>query len=200
MKNRLIELNADEQFIEWTADKSWEEIYKTCPNGEWLLWLFDKTNPENLKEISLAKGHCASTVLEFMKYEGSRKAVSVAIAFGEGLATEEEFLDADNLADNIANDAQQDYDDGDDDYDDVPQMFRSIYDNTYCTVLAAFSACTVNYSATAYSAKLIELEIILDATEDDIKAYANETRTSNQKKTADICRKYLPIEIWNINK
>jgi hypothetical protein len=190
MKNRLIELNADEQFIEWTADKSWEEIYKTCPNGEWLLWLFDKTNPENLKEISLAKGHCASTVLEFMKYEGSRKAVSVAIAFGEGLATEEEFLDADNLAYNIANDAQQDYDYGDEEEDDY----------TYCTVLAAFSACTVNYSATAYSAKLIELEIILDATEDDIKAYARETRTSNQKETADICRKYLPIEIWNINK
>ena len=23
---------------------------------------------------------------------------------------------------------------------------------------------------------------------------------ANQKQTADICRKYLPIEIWNVNK
>lgn len=27
---------------------------------------------------------------------------------------------------------------------------------------------------------------------------ADAARTNNQKKTADICRKYLPIEIWNV--
>ena len=28
---------------------------------------------------------------------------------------------------------------------------------------------------------------------------AYDAKTENQKETADICRKYLPIEVWNIN-
>ena len=124
MKKTLISLNACSAATEWEADKTWVEIYNTCHRGDWLLWLFKRTNPDDLQRLTLAKGHCAATVLHLMKDERSRKAVEVAIKFGEGLATRE---DLNNAA----------------------------------------------YAAAA-------------------------ARTKNQMETADICRKYLPIEIWNI--
>ena len=82
--------NACEDAQQWAQDKTIEEAYNTCPRGDWMLWLFAKTNPDDLQRLTLAKGHCANTVRHLMKDERSIKAVDVAIAFGEGKATREE--------------------------------------------------------------------------------------------------------------
>src|SRR5574343_642165 len=124
MKKLLKELNACTESIKWAGDKSWEEIYNTCHRGDWLLWLFKRTNPKDFQLLTLAKGHCANTVRHLMKDERSIRAVDTAIAFGEGRATPD------------------------------------------------------------------ELKAAADAAE----------RNKNQQLTADICRKYLPIEVWNIKK
>ena len=94
MKELLIELKACSEAREWAENKSWEEVYNTCHRGDWLLWLFKKTNPDDLQLLTLAKGHCANTVRHLMKDERSIKAVDVAIAFGEGKATREDAADA----------------------------------------------------------------------------------------------------------
>ena len=133
MKELLQKLNACKDAIEWAGDKSWQEIYNTCHRGDWLLWLFKRTNPDDLKLLTLAKGHCANTVRHLMKDERSIKAVDAAIAFGEGKISRDE-LDA------AAADA------------------------------AAFAAAVAA------------------------------AKKENQQLTADICRKYLPIEVWNITK
>ena len=133
MKELLMKLNACKDAREWAGDKSWEEIYNTCHRGDWLLWLFKRTNPDDLQLLTLAKGHCANTVRHLMKDERSIKAVDAAIAFGEGKISRDE-LDA------AAADA------------------------------AAFAAAVAA------------------------------AKKENQQLTADICRKYLPIEVWNITK
>ena len=145
MKDLLIKLNACQDAKDWAADKSWKEIYQTCHRGDWLLWLFQKTNPNDLQLLTLAKGHCANTVRHLMKDERSIKAVDVAIAFGEGKASREELDSAASAA--------------------------------YAADAASWAA-----SATAFSAS--------DA--------ASAAFTENEQLTADICRKYLPIEVWNI--
>ena len=131
MKELLNKLNACKDAREWAGDKSWQEIYNTCHRGDWLLWLFKRTNPDDLQLLTLAKGHCANTVRHLMKDERSIKAVDAAIAFGEGKISRDE-LDA------AAADA------------------------------AAFAAAVAA------------------------------AKKENQQLTADICRKYLPIEVWNI--
>jgi len=133
MKELLNKLNACKDAREWAGDKSWQEIYNTCHRGDWLLWLFKRTNPDDLQLLTLAKGHCANTVRHLMKDERSIKAVDAAIAFGEGKISRDE-LDA------AAADA------------------------------AAFAAAVAA------------------------------AKKENQQLTADICRKYLPIEVWNITK
>jgi hypothetical protein len=98
MKELLKKLDACNEAIEWAGDKSWEEVYNTCHRGDWLLWLFKKTNPNDLQLLTLAKGHCANTVRHLMKDERSIKAVDTVIAFGEGKATKEELAAAADAA------------------------------------------------------------------------------------------------------
>jgi len=92
----LIQLNACKEAQEWAADKTWTEVYSTCHRGDWLLWLFKKINPDDLKLLTLAKGHCANTVRHLMLDDRSIQAVDVAISFGEGKATLEELAAADS--------------------------------------------------------------------------------------------------------
>jgi len=174
MKELLIKLDACEGAKEWAGNKSWEEIYNTCYRGDWLLWLFKKTNPDDLQLLTLAKGHCANTVRHLMKDERSIKAVDVAIAFGEGKATREELDTAAAYA-----------------YAAAAYAYAAA---DYAAAFAAYS--TYSASAAAYAADAYST---YSASAAAYAADAADTKKENQQLTADICRKYLPIEIWNIN-
>jgi len=163
MKELLIKLKTCQKALEWVGDKTWEEIYKTCHRGDWLLWLHYRTNKKDLKLRTLAKGHCANTVRYLMKDKRSLKAVDTAIAYGEGRATRAE-LDSVCAAAAAAGDA----------------------DDAYVAVYAAYAA----YSAAAYDAVNASV----------YAAYASDAKIKNQQETADIVRKYIPIELWNVNK
>ncbi|MGL6064644.1 MAG: hypothetical protein ACRC0V_05745 [Fusobacteriaceae bacterium] len=167
MKELLIKLNACNEAIKWAKDKTWEEIYKTCPRGDWLLWLFARTNPNDVQLMLLAKGHCANTVRHLMEDPRSIAAVDAAIAFGEGKITEEKLKSYDDAAYAAYNDA-----------------------TAYYATTAGAATAAANYAATA-------------AAVNAYTAYAAYTyadaKAKNQLKTANICRTYLPIKIWNIN-
>ena len=94
LKEFLKKHDACEDGYEFAKDLTLEEFLNTCERGDWILWLFVRTNPDSLKELTLAKGHCANTVRHLMKDERSIKAVDTAIAFGEGKATNEELASA----------------------------------------------------------------------------------------------------------
>jgi len=135
LKTFLEKHNACLNSFEFAKDLTLEQFLATCERGDWILWLFAKTNPESLRELTQAKAHCANTVRHLMTDERSVKAVDVAITFGEGRATGEEL-----------------------------------------NVVAADAVDAVD--AASYA------------------AYATAEK-QNQKQTADICRKFLPIEIWD---
>ena len=62
LKEKLIELNDCEKLVEWAGDKTIEEIWATCPRGDWMLLLFSKTNPEDIKLLFLAKGQFRGSI------------------------------------------------------------------------------------------------------------------------------------------
>ena len=76
--------------LEWAKDKSWEEIYNTCHRRDWLLWLFKRTNPDNVKELFMAKALCANTVRHLMKDKRSTDAIDATIKFANGEITADE--------------------------------------------------------------------------------------------------------------
>ena len=175
MKAKLIELKACKEALEWAGDKTWEEIYNTCHRGDWLLWLFAKTNPDNFRLLTLAKAHCVNTVRHLMTDERSTNAVDVAIAFGEGRATIEEFNSAYNAA---------------------TAAYHAAYDA--CTYTAVFAAAAVAASASASAYVAAAVAATAAACASASVAAAAAAKKENQKLTADVCRKYLPIEIWNV--
>jgi hypothetical protein len=145
-------------FQEFAEKLTFKEFHKTCKRGDWMLWLFNKSNPDCLKELTLAKGHCANTVRHLMEDERSVAAVDAAIAFGEGKITREELDKAADAA-----------------------YYAAYADAAY---YAAYYAAYAGGAADACAAA----------------AEAAKAKKANQLETANICRKYLPIKIWNLNE
>ena len=89
-KELLLNLDACYAALSWARDKTIQEAWDTCHRGDWMLWFYQKQFPENIKELALAKGHCANTVRHLMRDPRSLVAIDTAIAFGEGrLAADE---------------------------------------------------------------------------------------------------------------
>jgi len=105
IKEKLEHLGACKAAMEWADGKTLQEIWDTCPRGDWMLWLFRRANNYDLKTISLAKGYCANTVRHLMKDNRSLIAVDAAIKFGMGEITQEEMADAASYAAYAAADA-----------------------------------------------------------------------------------------------
>ena len=73
--------------------KTFEEAWKVCSRGDWMLWIAKKVSV-NKRELTLAKGYCAKTVIHLMKDKRSRDAVKAAIKYGKGLSEDVELADA----------------------------------------------------------------------------------------------------------
>ena len=184
----LEEFNAckdKEEMSSWAKNKTWQEFYNNCPKGQWFLRLFKRTNPDNLKKLTLAKGHCAATILSHMKDERSKKAVEVAIKFGNDEATIVELNDAYIDADEAADETFTHWKTFDNPKDvDSKNAIKARID--YNSAAAAANAVSVgDFGVAAIAAAAHALT--------DFTAIFK-----NENLTAVKCREYLPIEIWNI--
>src|ERR1035437_9542044 len=195
--NKLLRsLSACTEAYKWAYNKPWPIILKTCPRGDWLIWLFQKTNPNDLKLLTLTKAHCANTVRHLMKDKRSTSAIDVAIAFGLGKCSLEELNKA-RIAAAAAYAAA---------YADAYAAADAAYAayTAYATHTAAYAAAYAAYAAAyaayatnagAYTAYAANAAAYAAAYAANAAAYA---RTKNKLKTADICRKYLTLNKWNI--
>jgi len=139
-----------------------KEFLENCNHGSWILWLFKRSNPESIKQLTLARGYCANTVVHLMEDERSRKAVKAAIDFGEGRLTMEQ----------------------------LRPYATAAYAAARATARAADAAAACAYAAAACSAWSFG---VTAAVSFEVSFFAHE------KLFADICRQYLPLNIWNIN-
>ena len=177
LKEFLKKKRACEDGYLFAKDLTLEEFLATCHRGDWILWLFVKSNPKSIRELTLAKGHCVNTVRYLMEDERSLRAVDVAIAFGEGKATKEELDSSYAAADAsyAAADAAAD------------SAYAAAYTAAAPAYVAAYTAADSAYVAASAA------DAAADAAADSASNYKK-----NLMETADICRKYLPINIWNI--
>lgn len=102
LKDFLKEHDACRDGYLFAKDLTLEQFLNSCERGDWILWLFAKSNPDSLRELTLAKGHCANTVRHLMKDARSISAVDAAIAFGEGRLSIEELRAAYDASTNAA--------------------------------------------------------------------------------------------------
>ena len=91
--------NACRPAKKWAAGKTWEEVYNTCDRGEWLCWLFWRTNPEDKRLLTLVKGLQANEIRFLLKDDRSINRVDTVIAYGKGEATDDDLRTAADDAD-----------------------------------------------------------------------------------------------------
>ena len=84
LQELLISLDACRDGQHFAQGKTIEDVVKTCPRGDWLLWFSAKIDIDK-KRIVLAKARCAKTVVHLMKDQRSINAVAVAELYGSGL-------------------------------------------------------------------------------------------------------------------
>ena len=120
----------------------------------------------DIKLLTLAKGYSAKTVYHLMTDDKSKNAVIAAINFGRGLITLAELKESADAAADVAADV------------------------AYAAAAAAAADAAADVAADANAAAAAA-----DANAADANAAAA-AKTKNQKKTADICRKYLTKAVF----
>jgi hypothetical protein len=183
LKDLLIELHACQIAIRWAADKKIEYVVTDCHRGDWLLWLAKKIDVD-FKLLTLAKGHCAATVIHLLKDERSKKAIQAAIDFGNGLIHENDLKSA--AAD--ATDAAYSCAAADAYADAAAYAAADAYADAAAAAYAAADAYA-DAAAAAYAAA--------DAYAAAADAAAA-AKKENQMNTANICREIIGNEIIKI--
>ena len=90
----LRKINACKSACNWVSDKTPQEAWDTCHRGDWMLTYYSRKYPENKRQLTLAKGHCANTVRHLMTDPRNLAAVDAAIAYGNSECSDEDLRNA----------------------------------------------------------------------------------------------------------
>ena len=169
----LVELNACSDAREWAGDRTIEQVVADCHRGDWLLWLAARVNVDN-RNLVLAAGKCAETVIRLIQDERSKAAVIAAIDYGEGRIG----------------------------LDEVTAAARAAYAASAAAAGVAYAAADAAYAAVAaadadadaaYAAVAAAAAARADAYDAAYAAYA--AARASERQTANIVREVLGREI-----
>ena len=173
-KEQLENIIACEEALNWLGNKTLQEAFATCERADWMLWAYAKLYPDNLRELTLAKGHCVNTIRHLMRDDRSIAAVDAAISFGEGKISRKEL----NAAADAAYASTVAYAAADAASAAADAATYAAYAVANAAYVASAAAYVASYAA-SYTAKTAA-------------TYAAAQKQS-LKEQADICRKYLTI-------
>lgn len=175
MKELLENLYACNPAMKWATMKSWKEIYEQCPKGEWLLWLFQRTNPDDLRLNVLVKAHCVNTISHLLIDKRSIDALDAAFAFGNGLINVSELTAFNKIAYKTYKEFIK----------DKPAYFYFAAKGVYLATLIRHGSYTDDVLRTI-----------------NVSYLCGERKNENNFDllTADIIREHIPIDKWNIDK
>jgi hypothetical protein len=186
----LVRFNACKEAIEWAGNKTWKEVYDTCERGDWLIWLFIRTNENDKRLLVLVSAKCAEQVLHLMRDQCSINAVKVAIDYGNGEADDDQLMLVADAAYYAAVDAAISAVAAVAAYDGAA-AYDAAYD-TYAAIAAAKAAANAANAADAANAAA---DAAFYAT---VAADRTTARNYSLKRSADIVRQCIPFEKWNI--
>ena len=181
-KQQLIDLGACPEAIIFVGNMTMQEAWTKCQRGDWMLWLYQKLHPTKIRQLTLAKGHCANTVRHLMKDIRSRDSVDVAIKFGEGKATEKQLIDA--TAGAFAAYAAA---------AGAAAAYAAAAGAAAAADVDAAAAAAAAGTAASYAAAAGAAAAGAAAAAAAFLKGGSKVGEKNQKKTAEICRRYLKI-------
>jgi hypothetical protein len=98
MKTEIDQFSPCREALEFRRQyPTFEQAWKECPRGDWMLWIAKRLKIDNRK-LTLAKGFCANTVIHLMKDQKSKDAVKAAIDYGNNQIDEDQLKTAADAA------------------------------------------------------------------------------------------------------
>ena len=182
-----------------------EELIQNCNSADYILWLFTQTNPKDSRLLTLAKGQSVNLIRQLLDNE-TQELLDVAISYGENKATEEEL----RIAYETTLELTQKYLLI---YRSLAEVFinleyehnKTTYFDTESSTKLAVALNDKNKAYEKYSAYLSVHYALFNsnyhASYTTIYALTSIPKTQRdnlQRNMANICRTFLPIEIWNI--
>ena len=79
LENFLTKNKACSNGFEYAKDMTLTEFYNNCNRGDWIIWLFSKTNANDTKALVLVAAHCANACRHLLEDERSLKAIEAAM-------------------------------------------------------------------------------------------------------------------------
>jgi hypothetical protein len=184
---RLEKLEASSDILDFAKNfNTIEETIDNCPYGKLMIWISHKLGVSDRK-ITLAKGIASELVAPFMRHERSENAVKIAVKYGKGEATEEELCEANSPLDPPFSGAEVAYFASHNDYESSMECMPAI-----TTSLADRAARRAGRKAARKKKTETEKAITYSGVYHTV--YDAELK-EREKKTADICRKYLREDI-----
>ena len=95
-RERLIEMGACSEAVDWVGDKTLAEAWATCERADWMLWLVTRIDGSYSPRLQLATCACARTALKYVTPgdERPRLAIECAERYARGEATKDELAAA----------------------------------------------------------------------------------------------------------
>jgi hypothetical protein len=182
MKTEIEKYHPCVEAVEFRKEfKTFEEAWKKCPRGDWMLWIAQRSGVD-LRPLTLAKALCAKTVIHLMTDDRSKKAVRVAERFGRGKATRDE-LDAASSAAASASTV-----------DDADAASYASYASSAAADASSYADAADDADAASDVASYADSAA--SSAVSASSADADAARQKNQLATAKICRRVLTKEVF----
>jgi len=181
---KLKDLNACRDGLAFAATcKDMQEVWDTCPRGDWLLWLLGKKATEaDRKNLVLIACECARLALPYTKDSRVLACIETAEKWTRGEATIEQVREARRNADAASDAAYAAASDA------AYAAYASDAAAYAAAAAAAYDADADAAAAYAYDAASASDDAYDAAADDDADA-----RKETRKQCANIVRKYYPL-------
>lgn len=183
----LKDRGACEAAVRWSSGKSWDEVYNTCDRGDWLMWLFEKTNHSLLDEILKCKvaGEVVNTLRDYLIRNESIVAVDTAMNIEAELSSSknpQRLFDIRIAANQVSLEVAS-----------GKSKFSYPAEAAY---LATYNGLGVNVNNHAKSDSIMCVNLACYYIEE--LGDSEQAKKDSQIKSADIFRKHISIETFNI--
>lgn len=189
MNEKLRQMGACEEGLDWLGDKPLEAAWAECHRGDWMLWVSSRVGVD-IKTLTNAKVRCARLVQHLMKDQRSLDALVVAEAFAGGTATRAQLNAAAYaayaaVAAAVAASSAA--------YAVAAATAAAAYAVAYAADAAYASVAAVAAASSASYAYAVAYDAYAAASYASAAADADAARKKTQHQCAEICRDTIPL-------
>jgi hypothetical protein len=166
---------------EFAKDLTLEQFHATCQRGDWMLLVFSMLHPQKIKEARLAAAHCLNITKPPIRRELYENAINWIIDNNGECPPNDVMLEVTGVVDSTLNALE------------AGAVAAWGYSQNTFLALDALKENQQTHCAPDHFPDFFQSVCCIIRT---IGGFGESFERRAEEQTADICRKYLPLEMW----